>query len=259
MNKIGLIFPSLFFILVVLNNFLGWDPYGMNFDLILKPPGFRGFFGYDDYGRDILIRLINGFLVSFEIVVLATSISFLMGICLGCIAGYFRGPVDQIITSGMTIVQAFPGILLIIGLAAFLETSFWNILFALTVTAWIGFARIARSQTLSIRESDFVKAAILMGADRNRIIHKHIIPNILAPLSVELNFTIANLIVAEAGLAFLGLGLSSPFPSWGGMLRDSIDYLLVAPHYVIMVSLCMILMILSFNSIGEGLKKYINE
>jgi peptide/nickel transport system permease protein len=81
----------------------------------------------------------------------------------------------------------------------------------------------------------------------------------LAPLSVELNFTIANLIVAEAGLAFLGLGLSSPFPSWGGMLRDSIDYLLVAPHYVIVVSLCIILMILSFNLIGEGLKKYINE
>ena len=253
MMKISLFFPAIFLILVVLNFSFNWDPYLMNFELILETPQWNAPFGYDDFGRDIFIRLINGFVSSFQIVILATLITFTLGTFLGCLAGFYGGYLDRFLLSVITIIQAFPGILLVIAVAAFLETSFLSILFALTVSSWIGFARIARSQTLSLKEADFVTAAVSMGSSKLRIIKKHIFPNILNAIFVELNFTIANLIIAEAGLSFLGLGVSAPFPSWGSMLRDSVAYLLVAPHYAVFVSFCIISMILSFNAIGAGL------
>lgn len=256
MNKIGFFFPVIFLILSLLNYLLFWDPYVMNFESILMGPNLIGIMGYDDFGRNIFFRLINGFLVSFKIVFFATLISFTLGICIGIFSGFVGGWLDRIINSLMTFIQAFPGILLIIAIAAFLETNFWNILFALTISTWISFARIARSQTLAVKKSEYVQAAVSIGSNRFRVLHKHILPNVMTPILVELNFTIANLIVAEAGLAFLGLGISSPFPSWGGMLRDSVDYLLVAPHYLISVASCMVLMILSFNLIGKGLNKF---
>ena len=174
--KISLFFPAIFLILVVLNFSFNWDPYLMNFELILETPQWNAPFGYDDFGRDIFIRLINGFVSSFQIVILATLITFTLGTFLGCLAGFYGGYLDRFLLSVITIIQAFPGILLVIAVAAFLETSFLSILFALTVSSWIGFARIARSQTLSLKEADFVKAAVSMGSGKLRIIKKHIFP-----------------------------------------------------------------------------------
>jgi peptide/nickel transport system permease protein len=252
-KKISLLIPGLFIFLSLINLYFDWDPYQMNFDLILQTPNFSSFFGYDDYGRNIFIRLINGFLTSFKIVFLATLISFFIGSFLGVLSAFVGGFCDRLFLNLISIIQAFPGILLIIAISAFLEVSFWNILIALTITSWVGFARIARVQTLTLKEQDFIKAAITMGSSNLSIVFKHLIPNTLSALFVELNYTFANLIVAEAGLAFLGMGLSSPFPSWGAMLRDSIDYLLIAPHYTITVGSSIMLMILSFNSIGRSL------
>ena len=212
----------------------------MNFDKILSTPDSFSIFGYDDYGRNITNRVFVGFFVSLKVVLISVIFSFLFGVFFGLISGYIGNWFDKFFLFVCTIFQAFPNMLLIIAVAAFMGPGLYNLIFALTISSWVGLAKIARAEALKT-----------MGASELFILKKHFLKNTLTPLRVELNYLFANLIIAEAGLSFLGIGQTGEQPSWGNMLRDSIDYLIVAPHYTVSISFFMTFLILSINALGD--------
>jgi peptide/nickel transport system permease protein len=168
-------------------------------------------------------------------------------------SGYLGGRFDQFILFVINLFMSFPGILLAIAFAAVLSPGKLNLILALSIGGWVGYARLARSQTLSIKNIDFVKASQTMGGNNQWILFKHIFPNLRTPLIVEGTYALASLVIAEASLSFLGLGLQAPDASWGGMMRDSVRYLLVAPHYAIFVGLSIMSVVFWINSIGDYL------
>jgi peptide/nickel transport system permease protein len=181
------------------------------------------------------------------------SISLLVGVTVGSIAGYAGGAVDAVIMRVVDVLLAFPGILLAIAIAGILGPSLGNVIFALCILGWVGFARMTRGQILSMREREFVLAARAIGAGPFRIVTRHILPNVLAPVLVQATFGIAATILAESSLSFLGLGPQN-IPTWGGMLNSGVDYLLFAPHLSIFPGLCVMITVLAFNFFGDGLR-----
>lgn len=230
-----------------------YDPDAQNLDQDLEPPGAGHLFGQDDLGRDILSRLIFGARASMIVGFVVVSISVLIGVTIGSIAGYFGGAVDAVIMRVVDVLLAFPGILLAIAIAGIMGPSLRNVIFALCVLGWVGFARLVRGQVLSVREREYVLAAKASGAGPFRIITRHVLPNVLAPVIVQATFGIATTILAEASLSFLGLGPQN-IPTWGGMLNDGVDYLLFAPHISIFPGIFVMLTVLAFNFIGDGLR-----
>lgn len=213
-----------------------------------------GLFGYDDLGRSILLRIISGAQVSLLVAVSVTLLTSVTGTLLGLLSGWFGGFIDTILVRLMDIFLAFPGILLAIALAGLLGPGIGNVIIALAVTGWVGFARLARGQVLSLRHREHVSAALSLGSRTPTILLRHILPLMLAPLLVEATFSIAGAVIAEAGLSFLGLGVQAPQASWGGMLRDAVRYLLVAPHMTIAPALTIMLVVLSVNMLGDNLR-----
>ena len=230
-----------------------YSPDAQNLDQDLEPPGAGHLFGQDDLGRDILSRLIWGARASMIVGFVGVSISMLIGVAIGSIAGYFGGTVDAVIMRVVDVLLAFPGILLAIAIAGILGPSLRNVIFALCVLGWVGFARLVRGQVLSVREREYVLAAKASGASSFRIITRHVLPNVLAPVIVQATFGIATTILAEASLSFLGLGPQN-IPTWGGMLNDGVDYLLFAPHISIFPGIFVMLTVLAFNFLGDGLR-----
>ena len=251
MNKLFFII-SLFWIALFLARFtLDWNPNEMVFDHILSGPTNEAWLGMDDYGRSIATRLVDGLVNSSLIVLLATLVSSSIGILIGMTSGYLGGRFDQFILFIINLFMSFPGILLAIAFAAVLSPGKLNLILALSIGGWVGYARLARSQTLSIKNIDFVKASQTMGGNNQWILFKHIFPNLRTPLIVEGTYALASLVIAEASLSFLGLGLQAPDASWGGMMRDSVRYLLVAPHYAIFVGLSIMSVVFWINSLGD--------
>jgi len=240
---------------IVIKLFSGFDSNQMVFDEILIGPSYTSWLGRDDYGRDIFYRLIDGFLNSFEIIFIVTAISSFFGILIGVISGYFGGKLDQLIRYITTLFMAFPGILLAIAFAAILSPGKFNLIFALSIGGWVGYARLARAQTVLVKNLDFVRASELMGSSHTNIIIKHILPSIRTPIIVEATYAIAGLIIAEASLSFIGLGLQAPMASWGGMMRDSVRFLLVSPHYALFVGLSIMSLVYCVNFFGD----YLNQ
>jgi peptide/nickel transport system permease protein len=240
---------------IVIKIFSGFDSNQMVFDEILISPNHTSWLGRDDYGRDIFYRLIDGFLNSFEIIFIVTAISSFFGVLIGVISGYFGGKLDQLIRYITTLFMAFPGILLAIAFAAILSPGKFNLIFALSIGGWVSYARLARAQTALVKNLDFVKASELMGSSHINIIIKHILPSIRTPLIVEATYAIAGLIIAEASLSFIGLGLQAPMASWGGMMRDSVRFLLVSPHYALFVGLSIMSLVYCINFFGD----YLNQ
>jgi len=236
---------------IIIKLFFGFDSNQMEFSEILIKPNFSSWLGRDDYGRDIFYRLIDGFLNSFEIIFLVTVISSLFGISIGIVSGYFGGKLDQFIRYITTLFMAFPGILLAIAFAAILDPGKFNLILALSIGGWVGYARLSRAQTILIKNLDFVKASVSMGNSDIKIIINHIFPSIRIPLIVEGTYAIAGLIIAEASLSFIGLGLQAPMASWGGMMRDSVRFLLVSPHYAIFVGLSIMSLVYCINFLGD--------
>ena len=236
---------------IAIKIFSGFDSNKMIFDEILIQPNFSSWLGRDDYGRDIFHRLIDGFLNSFEIILIVTLISSFFGITIGVISGYFGGKLDQFMKYITTLFMAFPGILLAIAFAAILGPGKFNLIFALCVGGWVGYARLARAQTILIKNLDFVKASVSMGSSHRIIIINHILPSLKTPLTVEGTYAIAGLIIAEASLSFIGLGLQAPMASWGGMMRDSVRFLLVSPHYAVFVGLSIMSLVYCINFFGD--------
>jgi len=236
---------------IAIKIFSGFDSNKMIFDEILIQPNFSSWLGRDDYGRDIFHRLIDGFLNSFEIILIVTLISSFFGITIGVISGYFGGKLDQFMKYITTLFMAFPGILLAIAFAAILGPGKFNLIFALSIGGWVGYARLARAQTILIKNLDFVKASVSMGSSHRIIIINHILPSLKTPLTVEGTYAIAGLIIAEASLSFIGLGLQAPMASWGGMMRDSVRFLLVSPHYAVFVGLSIMSLVYCINFFGD--------
>lgn len=220
----------------------------------LEGPSVTHPFGQDRLGRDVLSRTLYGGRVSFWVATVAISISLGIGLFVGAAAGYVGGWMDELLMRLVDILQAFPGILLAIAFAAILGASITNVVIALSLIGWVGYARLTRGQILVVREMEFVAAARALGGADLRVILRHLLPNILGPILVEASFGFAAVIVAEASLSFLGLGTQPPTPSWGAMLNEARQYLLVAPHLTLFPGLAIMVTVMGFNFLGDGLR-----
>ena len=210
--------------------------------------------GRDRLGRDQLSRVLYGARVSLGIGLGTVALSLMLGVLLGCAAGYLGGPVDFLIMRLVDVLLAFPGLLLAIALAAVLGPGAGNVVLALGLTAWTSYARLARGEVLSLRRREHVLAAEAMGLGPARVVARHLLPLLAAPLLVQASFGVAGAIVAESSLSFLGLGVQAPSPSWGSMLNDGRSFLLVAPHLTIFPGLAILFTVLGLNSLGDALR-----
>lgn len=230
------------------------DPNGIHLARILATPMEAGGLGYDDLGRPLLDRMVAGATTSFLVAFWVVSLSAVVGTLIGSFTAYVGGLWDRVLVNVIDLFLAFPGILLAIALAGILGPGIENVVIALTVVGWVGYARLARAQVLSLKSRDHVQAAVALGVPRGRIVRSHLLPLISAPLIVEATFGVAAVVVAEAGLSFLGLGVQPPDASWGSMIRDGTRYLLVAPHMVIVPGVTMVLVVLAVNLLGDRLR-----
>ncbi len=220
----------------------------------LSPPTPENLLGCDELGRDMLSRLIYGSRVSLKVGLLVVLISGCLGLVIGMISGYFGGLLDEMLMRLIDILLAFPGILLAIALVAVLGPGLNHVILALCLIGWVGYARLARGQTLKVRELDFVTAARAQGSGPLRLIFRHVAPNILGPMIVQATLGMAGAILAEAGLSFLGLGVVPPEPSWGSMLNTGCSHLSTAPHLTLFPGLAIMLVVLGLNFLGDGLR-----
>lgn len=230
------------------------DPLMPNSGAILLAPGAEHFFGTDTMGRDVFSRMLYGARVSLWIGFVSVGIGVGIGVTLGLIAGYFRGIVDECIMRFVDIMLCFPTFFLILAVIAFLGQSIVNIMIIIGLTSWMGIARLVRAETLSLRERDFVLAARLSGAGPARIIARHILPNALAPVLVSATLGIAGAILLESSLSFLGIGVEYPLPSWGNILILGKQTLGVAWWLSLFPGLAILLTVLGYNLLGEGLR-----
>ncbi len=229
------------------------DAAALDLDHALAGPCASHWLGQDELGRDLASRLIVGARASAMVGLTVTLISVVIGTLIGLIAGYFGGAIDMAVMRVIDILLAFPGILLAIAVTGILGPSLGHVILALTVLGWTGFARLVRGQVLSLREREFVLAARSYGAGAPRILRRHILPNVLAPLLVQATFGMAGVILGEASLSFLGLG-PQDIPTWGAMLSSGVDYLLFAPHLSLIPGVAIMLTVLSFNFLGDALR-----
>jgi peptide/nickel transport system permease protein len=225
----------------------------------LAPPSAAHWLGTDELGRDILSRILYGARLSLIVAVSVVSCSSFLGIVIGGIAGYYGGVLDTMLNVFvMNAFLALPGILLAIAFVAFLGPGMINLIMALAIGGWVGYARLVRGQVLAVREREFVEAARALGASDLRIFVRHILPNIVQPLIVQAAIGMAGAVLAEATLSFLGLGVPPPAASWGSMLNDARPHLFDAPHLVIFPALAVMLCVLSFNFLGDALRDYLD-
>jgi len=221
----------------------------------LHPPSAAHWFGTDELGRDILSRVIYGARISMLVGASVVAGSLLLGLIFGSIAGYYGGYTDRIFNVVvMNAFLSFPGILLAIAFVAFLGPGIFNLILALCIGGWVGYARLVRAQVLAVKEREFVEAARALGASDWRIVTHHILPNIIQPVIVQAAIGMAGAVLAEATMSFLGLGVPPPTASWGSMLNDGRAHLFDAPHLVLFPALAVMLAVLSFNFIGDALR-----
>ncbi|GHA29874.1 ABC transporter permease [Devosia pacifica] len=230
-----------------------FDPTASNWGLVRQAPSAAHWFGTDDLGRDVLSRVIYGARASLAAGIIAVAIAIALGVPLGLIAGYFGGIVDMVISRITDALLAVPFLVLAIALAAFLGASLQNAMIAIGVSATPIFIRLTRGQVLSIRNEDYVTAVRALGVRDRHIIMSHILPNVLAPIVVQGTITMAVAVLAEASLAFLGLGQRPPAPSWGSMLDISRQFLTEAPWMSVWPGVAIIAVVLGFNLLGDGL------
>lgn len=230
-----------------------YDPSAPDLPGELAGPSLGHPLGQDELGRDIWARLAHGARVSLSIGFAVVALSASVGTLLGGLAGYRGGLADQALMRTIDILQAFPGILLAIALAYVLGPGYLNIVFALSVLGWVGYARLVRGQVLQIREEEYVQAARSLGMGQGRVLLRHVLPNVVGPLAVQCTFGLAAAILSESALAFLGLGVQGA-PSWGAMLDGGTDFLLVAPHVALFPGAALFISVLAFNFLGDGLR-----
>jgi peptide/nickel transport system permease protein len=235
------------------------DPAHIDLPTRLAGPSLSHWCGTDELGRDILSRLVYGSRISMLVGSCVVAASLALGLVVGSIAGYYGGRIDRFVNVVvMNAFLSFPGILLAIAFVAFRGPGIFNLVLALSLGGWVGYARLVRAQVLAAREREFVEAARALGASDLRVIVRHILPNIIQPIIVQAAIGMAGAILAEATMSFLGLGVPPPTASWGTMLNDGRAHLFDAPHLVIFPALAVMLAVLSFNFIGDALRDFLD-
>lgn len=229
-----------------------YDPLAQSILKINRLPSWENWLGTDQFGRDVLSRLVYGSRNSLMFGFISPVLAAIFGTALGVIAGYFGGIVDRVISRVVDLLLAFPDLLLAILIAAVLGGGFWNIIAVITVAFIPGFARVARAQTLSVKQEPYVEAAIAVGVRTPVIIVRHIIPNIMAPIVALMTLWVASAIRIEASLSFLGIGTQPPNPSWGNIIRDGLNSLFGSPWPIIGAGTAITLVVLSFNLVGDA-------
>jgi peptide/nickel transport system permease protein len=258
--SVGMVLVAVF---VVFALFAPWiapqNPSDIDLPARLQPPSGAHWFGTDELGRDIFSRVIYGARISMLVGSSVVAGSLLLGLILGSIAGYYGGLSDKFFNVVvMNAFLSFPGILLAIAFVAFLGPGIFNLILALCIGGWVGYARLVRAQVLAVKEKEFVEAARALGASDWRIVTRHILPNIIQPVIVQAAIGMAGAVLAEATMSFLGLGVPPPTASWGSMLNDGRAHLFDAPHLVLFPALAVMLAVLSFNFIGDALRDYMD-
>ena len=257
---VGVVLVALFVMFAV---FAPWiapqDPAAINLPARLDSASHAHWLGTDELGRDILSRVIYGARISMLVGTCVVLTSLGIGLVVGSIAGYYGGAIDRFVNVIlMNAFLSFPGILLAIAFVAFRGPGIFNLVLALSLGGWVGYARLVRGQVLAAREREFVEAARALGASDLRIIVRHILPNIIQPVVVQAAIGMAGAILAEATMSFLGLGVPPPTASWGTMLNDGRAHLFESPHLVFYPAFAVMLAVLSFNFIGDALRDYLD-
>jgi peptide/nickel transport system permease protein len=256
LGRLGLLFVAIFLIAAAFAPLLArHDPNAVSLTTRLSRPTGQHWFGTDDLGRDIFARVVYGARISMTVAVSVVSLSLALGLVLGSLAGYYGRWTDRILN--MLLMNAFlalPGILLAIAFVAFLGPGLFNLILALSISGWVGYARLVRAQVLAAREKEYVEAARALGAGDFRILRFHILPNIVQPVLVQAALGMGGAVLGEATLSFLGLGVSAPMASWGSMLNDARTHLFDAPHLIVFPALAVMLCILSFNFVADALR-----
>lgn len=232
----------------------GHDPLAQNVLRQLQPPSAQHIFGTDEYGRDTWARLLYGARTSLLIGILSTVIAMVIGSIIGLLAGYYGGTFDAVVMQVMDSLLAFPALILGLIVVAMLGPSAGNIIFAIALTSIPPFARIARAPTIALKEREFVEACRALGYSDARIMFRHILPNMAAEILVMGSLWLANAIRTEASLAFIGLGIKPPTPTWGGMIRSGFENILDSAWLAIVPSLAILLVIFALNLLGDGLR-----
>jgi peptide/nickel transport system permease protein len=253
---IGAVFVVFFVVCAI---FAPWlapdDPAHIDLATRLATPSLRQICGSDELGRDIMSRLIYGSRISMIVGSCVVAASLGIGLVIGSLAGYYGGAIDRFVNVIlMNAFLSFPGILIAIAFVAFRGPGIFNLVLALSIGGWVGYARLVRAQVLAAREKEYVEAARALGATDFRILARHILPNIIQPVIVQAAIGMAGAILAEATMSFLGLGVPPPTASWGAMLNDGRGHLFDAPHLVIFPGIAVMLAVLSFNFIGDALR-----
>jgi len=231
-----------------------YDPAAIDVTSILLPPSLQHPCGTDTLGRDVFSRMLYGARVSLAVGFVAVGIATAIGVVLGSVAGYVGGRWDSIIMRATDMVLCFPTFFLILAVIAFLEPSIWNIMIVIGLTSWMGVARLVRAELLSLRQREFVLAAEALGLPAWRVIIRHLLPNAMGPILVSFVLGVAGAVLVESGLSFLGLGVQPPDPSWGNILTEGKDNLQIAWWLSLYPGLAILITVLGYNLLGEGLR-----
>lgn len=252
---VGLVLVAAYVLIALLSPVLApYDPLAGSLRQRLQPPSWAHWLGTDEVGRDVLSRIIAGAAISLQIMVVAVLIGLTIGVMIGVVAGYYGRLIDAVLMRIIDTMMAFPSIFLAIAIVAVLGPGIVNVMIATGLYSVPQFARVSRAAVLSLRQRDFVEAAKASGETNLAIIGLYILPNALPPLFVQTTLRMSTVLLAAASLSFLGLGVLPPAPEWGGMLADGRNYLLTAPHVTTFPGLAILIAVIGFNLLGDGLR-----